>query len=62
LESMVVINSASGSTYRPTIKITVIMDGVTIPTKVTLINRAHLNYPIIIGKRNLKKFLIDVSK
>ncbi len=62
LESMVVINSASGSTYRPTIKITVIMDGVTIPTKVTLINRAHLKYPIIIGKRNLKKFLIDVNK
>ena len=62
LESTVVVNSASGSTYRPTIKITVVMDGVIIPTKVTLINRAHLKYPIIIGKRNLKKFLIDVSK
>ncbi|MDD5396932.1 MAG: sugar-transfer associated ATP-grasp domain-containing protein [Candidatus Moranbacteria bacterium] len=62
LESMVVVNSASGSTYRPTIKITVIMDDVVIPTKVTLINRAHLKYPIIIGKRNLKKFLIDVNK
>lgn len=62
LESTVVVNSASGSTYRPTIKITVIMDGVVIPTKVTLINRSHLKYPIIIGKRNLKKFLIDVNK
>ena len=62
LESMVVVNSASGSTYRPTIKITVVMDGVVIPTKVTLINRTHLKYPIIIGKRNLKKFLIDVNK
>ena len=62
LESTVVVNSASGSTYRPTIKITMVMDGVVISTKVTLINRAHLKYPIIIGKRNLKKFLIDVNK
>jgi alpha-L-glutamate ligase-like protein len=62
LESTVVINSASGSTYRPTIKITIIMDNVVIPTKVTLINRSHLKYPIIIGKRNLRKFLIDVKK
>lgn len=62
LESTVVVHSASGSTYRPTIKITVVMDGVTIPTKVTLINRSHLKYPIIVGKRNLKKFLIDVNK
>ena len=62
LESTVIVNSASGSTYRPTIKITVVMDNVVIPTKVTLINRAHLKYPIIIGKRNLRKFLIDVNK
>lgn len=62
LESTVIVNSASGSTYRPTIKITVVMDNVVIPTKVTLINRAHLKYPIIVGKRNLKKFLIDVNK
>ena len=62
LESTVVVNSASGSTYRPTIRITVVLDGVVIPTKVTLINRAHLKYPIIIGKRNLRKFLIDVNK
>jgi len=62
LESTVIVNSASGSTYRPTIRITVVMDNVVIPTKVTLINRSHLKYPIIIGKRNLRKFLIDVNK
>ncbi|EKE18648.1 MAG: Glutathione synthase/Ribosomal protein S6 modification enzyme (Glutaminyl transferase) [uncultured bacterium] len=62
LESTVVVHSASGSTYRPTIKITIVMDNVVIPTKVTLINRSHLKFPIIIGKRNLKKFLIDVNK
>lgn len=62
IESMVVIHSASGSTYRPTIKITMVMDNVVVPAKVTIINRAHLKYPIIVGKRNLKKFLIDVNK
>lgn len=62
IESAVMVHSASGSTYRPTIRITVSMDNVVISTKVTLINRSHLKYPIIIGKRNLKKFLIDVSK
>lgn len=62
IESMVVIHSASGSTYRPTIRLAIVMDGVEISTKVTLINRSHLKYPIIIGKRNLRKFLIDVNK
>lgn len=62
IQTTVVVHSSSGSTYRPTIRITVVMDGVVIPTKVTLIDRSHLKYPIIIGKRNLKKFLIDVNK
>lgn len=62
IESTVVVHSASGSTYRPTIKLKIIMNGVEFNTKVTLINRSHLKYPIIIGKRNLKKFLIDVNK
>ncbi|HOX10409.1 MAG TPA: sugar-transfer associated ATP-grasp domain-containing protein [Candidatus Moranbacteria bacterium] len=62
IESTIAIHSASGSTYRPTIKLSIVMDSVEIPTKVTLINRSHLKYPIIIGKRNLRKFLIDVNK
>lgn len=62
IETTVVIHSASGSTYRPTIRVSIVMDNIAISTKVTLINRSHLKYPIIIGKRNLKKFLIDVNK
>jgi alpha-L-glutamate ligase-like protein len=60
--SLVAVHSSSGSTYRPVIRISVILDNVTMSTKVTIINRAHLKYPIIIGRRNLRKFLIDVSK
>lgn len=60
--SIVAIHSASGSTYRPVIRIQIVLDTIVIFTKVTLISRSHLNYPIIIGKRNLNKFLIDVNK
>lgn len=56
------IKSSHGKTYRPIIKITTTMHGWIIPTKATVINRAHLKYPIIIGKKNLGRFLIDVNK
>jgi hypothetical protein len=62
IASTVIVHSASGSTYRPTIRIIIVMENIEIPTKVTLINRAHLKYPVLIGKRNLDKFLIDVKK
>lgn len=62
IATTVIVHSSHGTTYRPTIKITVIMHGWIIPTKVTLIDRVHLKYPIIIGNKNLRRFLIDVTK
>lgn len=62
IESTVVVHSSHGTTYRPMVKIKMVMDRRVIYSKVTIINRAHLKYPIIIGKRNLGKFLIDVNK
>lgn len=62
IASTVIVNSSHGTTYRPTIKITIAMHGWIIPTKVTLIDRINLKYPIIIGKKNLRRFLIDVNK
>jgi alpha-L-glutamate ligase-like protein len=62
IASTVFVHSSSGSTYRPTIRVKIVMDKVEIFTKVTLINRSHLKYPVIIGKRNLSRFLIDVNK
>jgi len=44
------------------VKIKIVIDRRVIYSKVTIINRGHLKYPIIIGKRNLGKFLIDVNK
>jgi len=62
IESRVVIHSSHGTTYRPIVKIKIIMDKRVIYAKVTIIDRTNLNYSIIIGKRNLKRFLIDVNK
>jgi alpha-L-glutamate ligase-like protein len=58
----VIVHSSHGTTYRPTIRMTMTMHGWIIPTKVTLIDRTHLKYPIIIGNKNLGRFLIDVTK
>jgi alpha-L-glutamate ligase-like protein len=57
-----IIHSSHGTTYRPVVRLEILMDGVVISAKVTIISRSHLQYPMIIGKKNLSKFLIDVNK
>ncbi len=60
--STVRVRSSHGLTYRAMIRIEMVMNGVRIPAKVSLIARTGLEYPAIIGRRNLKKFLVDVAK
>jgi alpha-L-glutamate ligase-like protein len=56
-----IIHSSHGTSYRPVVKLKFIMDKRTIPARVTIINREHLKYPAIIGRRNLKRFLVEVK-
>ncbi|NTW15356.1 MAG: hypothetical protein HGA38_03225 [Candidatus Moranbacteria bacterium] len=56
------IKSASGTTYRVAVRMEIEMDGLRIPARTTLIDRSGLEYPVIIGRRNLSRFLVDVSK
>lgn len=62
LANTAIIHSASGTTYRPMVRIEINVHNVIIPAKVSVIDRIGLQYPVIIGKRNLGKFLIDVNK
>jgi alpha-L-glutamate ligase-like protein len=62
LADTAIIHSSHGTSYRPMVKILIIMDNAEIGAKVSIIDRSNLIYPIIIGKRNLGKFLIDVNK
>ena len=56
------IKSSHGASYRPMIRIECVIDTLTVPAKVSVIDRAHLEYQAIIGRRHLQKFLIDVNK
>lgn len=62
LVNVAVIFSSSGSSIRPVIKIQFIMDKKTIIAQANIIDRGTLKYDVIIGKRNLTQFLIDVSR
>lgn len=62
LEDTAIVHSSHGTTYRPMIKCNIIMDKCNILAKATVIDRTNLKYPVIIGKRNLGRFLIDVNK
>jgi alpha-L-glutamate ligase-like protein len=62
LAGTAIVHSSSGSTYRPTVQISFELDGALVSARATIIDRSHLQYSAIIGKRNLGKFLIDVNK
>ncbi len=56
-----IVYSASGTTVRPSIKIKISMDNQDLISRVNIAKRTGLKYPVIIGKRDLKKFLIEVK-
>ncbi|MCX6765374.1 MAG: RimK/LysX family protein [Candidatus Moranbacteria bacterium] len=62
LADTAIIHSSHGTTYRPMVKIDIMIGEKVIPAKISIIERSHLKYPVIIGKRNLGKFLVDVNK
>lgn len=56
------IKSASGKQYRPAVKIQFVLAGKRVKTIATVADRKELLYPMIIGRRDIKGFLIDPSK
>ena len=61
LADTVIIHSSHGTTYRPMVRVNITMDKTTIPAKVSIIDRSNLKYSVIIGKKNLGRFLINVN-
>jgi alpha-L-glutamate ligase-like protein len=62
LADTAIIHSSHGTTYRPMVSIMIIVDQATIVAKASIIDRSELRYSVIIGNKNLGKFLIDVNK
>jgi len=58
----VVVKSSHGVSYRLVIKMNVILSGVEIISKMSVADRSHLEFPVIIGRNSLKRFLVDPSK
>lgn len=58
LSEKVYVKSASGESFRPTAKASFILGGRKLNTVVSLVDRSNLKYPVIIGHRDMKNFLI----
>jgi alpha-L-glutamate ligase-like protein len=52
------VKSASGVGNRPLVKTTLILAGKKIPTTASITDRSKMKYPVIVGRRDLKDFLI----
>lgn len=61
LKDIVLIHSASGSTLRPIIELSFVMDNTLVTSRVNVVDRSSLQYPILIGRKDLKKFLIEIK-
>jgi len=62
LIDVAVIFSSSGVSIRPFVKVKFVLDKKPIAATTNITDRSDLKYDMIIGKRNLHNFLIDVSK
>lgn len=58
LNEKVFVKSASGESFRPTAKASFLLGGKKINTVVSIGDRSNLKYPVIIGHRDMKDFLI----
>ncbi|MCK5490229.1 MAG: ATP-dependent zinc protease [Candidatus Pacebacteria bacterium] len=60
--STVLIRSSHGISYRLMVNMEIILSGVEVFSRMSVIDRSHLEFPVIIGKKDLLKFIIDPSK
>lgn len=60
--NVIKVKSAHGVSLRILIPLTFYLSGKKIITKATLVSRADLRYPMIVGRRDLKGFLVDPTK
>jgi len=57
-----IVKSGNGVSIRPVILISFEMSGIKVETRATIEDREGLRFPVIIGRRDLRKYLIDTSK
>jgi alpha-L-glutamate ligase-like protein len=62
LSDIVIIYSAHGASIRPKVKVDFLLDNILVSALVNIVDRSELKMDMIIGRKNLGKFLIDVNK
>jgi len=62
IKNIKLVFSSNGVSIRPVIETRVVLDKTSLTTKATIVRRKHLRYPVIIGRKSLRSFIIDVSK
>jgi len=60
LEDVAVVFSSSGASIRPVIRMKFEMDREKVYSRANITNREDLKYQMLIGRRDLKKFLVEV--
>jgi len=61
LKDVAVIFSASGSSIRPVVELPFKMSGENVISRINITDRSSLQYPMLVGRRDLKKFLIQIK-
>lgn len=56
------VYASTGFSFRPKVNLTFYIGTEEIAGKPTVVDRSQLQFPMIVGRRNLRAFLIDVSK
>lgn len=62
LAGVAFVYASNGFTMRPKISLSFFLNGIEISSKASITERSQLQYSAIIGRKNLRKFLIDSSK
>lgn len=57
-----VIRSSHGATFRPILRIPIEIAGEKLITKIAITDRRSLRYPMILGRRELDRFIVDPTK
>ncbi|MBT3356250.1 hypothetical protein HN784_03210 [bacterium] len=60
IESVAVIFSSSGKSIRPVVKCSFVMDEEKVISKMNITDRSKLNYQMIVGRKDLRKFLVEI--
>jgi len=60
--SAILAKSSHGVTYRLVIKMDIVLSGIKIHTPFSVIDRSELQFPVLVGRKSMKNFLVDPLK